>query len=99
MDLSQRIQALRKENNLSQEQLVSAIGVSRQVISKWESKQSLPELENIIALSDYFNVETDYLLKGIKRDNKTNNPVLTIVATTLLTLGLIAIYLFFLYIL
>jgi transcriptional regulator with XRE-family HTH domain len=63
MHLSEKIQLLRKQRNLSQEQLAEELDVSRQAISKWESEQSVPEMNNIIQLSEIFNVSTDYLLK------------------------------------
>ncbi|KXT85743.1 hypothetical protein STRDD11_00235 [Streptococcus sp. DD11] len=40
--------------------------MSRQAVSKWESEQSMPDLDKIISMSDYFEVTTDYLLKGIE---------------------------------
>lgn len=69
MTISQRIQNLRKEKNISQEDLAEAAGVSRQAVSKWESATSIPDLDNIIFLSDYFEVTTDYILKGIREAN------------------------------
>lgn len=66
MNLSDRIQALRKAAGLSQEQLAEKIGVSRQAVSKWESEQSAPDLDKIILLSEHFGVTTDYLLKGVE---------------------------------
>lgn len=66
MNIADRIQSLRKIKGLSQEQLADAIGVSRQAVSKWESEQSTPDLEKIVLLSEYFDVTTDYLLKGIE---------------------------------
>lgn len=66
MTIADRIQSLRKTKGISQEELADQIGVSRQAISKWESEQSCPELDKIILLSDYFDVTTDYLLKGIE---------------------------------
>ena len=66
MTMADRIQSLRKVKGISQEELADKIGVSRQAISKWESEQSSPDLEKIILLSDYFEVTTDYLLKGIE---------------------------------
>ena len=72
MTMADRIQALRKAKGISQEELADHIGVSRQAVSKWESEQSSPDLEKVILLSDYFEVTTDYLLKGIeqKADSK-----------------------------
>lgn len=66
MTIADRIQSLRKAKGISQEELANKIGVSRQAVSKWESEQSSPDLEKIILLSDYFEVTTDYLLKGIE---------------------------------
>ena len=64
MNLADRIQQLRKRKGISQEELADRIGVSRQAVSKWESGQTSPDLEKIVLLSDYFEVTTDYLLKG-----------------------------------
>ena len=66
MNIADRIHGLRKTKGLSQEELADKIGVSRQAISKWESEQSLPEIDKIIIMSDYFEVTTDYILKGIE---------------------------------
>lgn len=66
MTMADRIQSLRKAKGISQEELADKIGVSRQAVSKWESEQSSPDLEKVILLSDYFEVTTDYLLKGIE---------------------------------
>ena len=63
MNLSEKIYELRKSNGMSQEQLSEMIGVSRQSISKWESGESIPEIERLIELSKVFDVSTDYLLK------------------------------------
>lgn len=66
MNIADRIQHLRKSKGISQEELADQIGVSRQAVSKWESEQSMPDLEKIVLLSDYFGVTTDYILKGIE---------------------------------
>lgn len=47
MLLSEKIQTLRKKEGLSQEQLAEKLGVSRQAVSKWESVQSIPEIDKI----------------------------------------------------
>ncbi|MBQ9609043.1 MAG: helix-turn-helix transcriptional regulator [Lachnospiraceae bacterium] len=72
MKLANRILELRKQKGISQEALADQLGVSRQAISKWESEQSTPELEKIVLMSDFFEVSTDYLLKGIKPVEKNN---------------------------
>ena len=64
---SENLKRIRKENNLSQEQLADELGVSRQAISKWESAVAYPEMDKIIALCDKFNLNIDDLLhKDIK---------------------------------
>ena len=63
MSLNQKIAQLRNDNNWSQEELAEKLNVSRQSVSKWESGQAKPDLDKIIALSDIFDVSTDYLLK------------------------------------
>ncbi|MDI9498596.1 MAG: helix-turn-helix transcriptional regulator [Bacillota bacterium] len=63
MILADKIIELRKRNNWSQEELAGRLGVSRQAISKWESAQSTPDLERILAMSRLFEVSTDYLVK------------------------------------
>ena len=47
MKLSNNLKNIRKENNLSQEQLAEKLGVSRQAVSKWESGQSYPEMDKV----------------------------------------------------
>lgn len=66
MTIADRISELRHARELSQEELAEQCGVSRQAVSKWESEQSIPDMENIVALSDIFGVSTDFLLKGIE---------------------------------
>ena len=59
---SENLKKIRKENNLSQEQLADELGVSRQAISKWESAQAYPEMDKIIALCNKFDLNIDDLL-------------------------------------
>ena len=67
MTMGQRIAQKRKEQNLSQEALGEALGVSRQSISKWESDTSLPEIEKLVALSKLFGVSVGWLL-GVEEE-------------------------------
>ena len=71
MNMADRIQSLRKTKGFSQEELADKIGVSRQAVSKWESEQSIPDIEKIIVMSDLFEVTTDYILKGTEPANVT----------------------------
>lgn len=63
MTFGEKIQKLRKEAGLSQEELAYHLGVSRQAVSKWERDNGYPETEKIIHMSRLFNVSLDYLLK------------------------------------
>jgi len=72
MTLGEKIQILRKQRGMSQEQLAARILVTRQAISKWELSESLPDVDNIVQLSEMFNVTTDYLLKNGAAINNTS---------------------------
>ena len=63
MILAEKIVQERKKNGWSQEDLADKLGVSRQSVSKWESAQSVPDLQRILEMSKLFEVSTDYLLK------------------------------------
>ncbi len=63
MLLADRITMLRKKSGWSQEELADKLNVSRQSVSKWESAQSVPDLDKILKLSELFDVTTDFLLK------------------------------------
>lgn len=63
MILAEKITEERKKLAMSQEELAEKLSVSRQAVSKWESAQSIPDIQKIIAMSELFSVSTDYLLK------------------------------------
>ncbi|MBQ6661418.1 MAG: helix-turn-helix transcriptional regulator [Lachnospiraceae bacterium] len=63
MILADKIIDERKKCGWSQEELADKLGVSRQSVSKWESAQSVPDLQRILEMSKIFGVSTDYLLK------------------------------------
>ena len=63
MIMADKIIDLRKKNGWSQEELAEKLEVSRQAVSKWESAQSVPDMNRILLLSKVFGVSTDYLLK------------------------------------
>lgn len=70
MNFAEKILNLRTEYGYSQETLAEKLNVSRQAVSKWESGATLPETDKVIALSDFFGVTTDYLLKdNMQRDS------------------------------
>lgn len=62
--IGRRIQALRRQANLSQEALAGRLGVSRQALGKWEADQSLPGIDNLQALAAELGVTVDQLLTG-----------------------------------
>ena len=64
MTFQEKLYQLRRERSLSQEGLASALGVSRQAVQKWESGAASPDTNNLIALSDFFGVTLDSLLKN-----------------------------------
>lgn len=63
MNLADKIIELRKKQGWSQEELAEKINITRQSVSKWESGQSMPDLDKVLQLSRVFEVTTDYLLK------------------------------------
>lgn len=63
MTCGEKIAIIRKENNLTQEQLAELLKVSRQSISKWEKGVSFPDTERLIQFSKMFSCSLDYLLK------------------------------------
>ena len=94
MNIADRIQHLRKSKGISQEELADKVGVSRQAVSKWESEQSTPDIEKVILLSDYFEVTTDYLLKGIEPvseniPRKSDARIFSLVASVINFIGLV----------
>ncbi len=102
MTLGQKIQKLRKERNISQEELAAVLNVSRQALSKWECETSIPEIDKIILLSEYFQVTTDYLLKegaaaappaAEEKPKEKGNPFFPVIlSTALIAAGLMIAY-------
>lgn len=94
MNMANRIQKLRKMKGISQEELAEIMGVSRQAVSKWESEQSFPDLDKIVTMSNYFEVTTDYLLKGTESHSNTarfkmDAQIFTVLATAFNFIGLV----------
>ena len=63
-NLAKNLKKLRKEENLSQEQLADLLGVSRQSVSKWETEEAYPEMDKILLLCSKFNFDINDLLNG-----------------------------------
>lgn len=62
MNIGEKIQTIRKENNLSQEEFAEKLGVSRQAISKWELGDSIPDIAKIALISKIFDISTDSII-------------------------------------
>lgn len=73
MNLGENLKKLRKEYNLSQEQLAEKLNISRQAISKWESGKAYPDIDNLILLRDIFNTTIDDLV--LREDKVYDNKI------------------------
>ena len=62
IEIANKLQQMRKKNNLSQEELAVKMGVTRQAVSKWERAESAPDMENLILLAKLYGVTIDELL-------------------------------------
>ena len=69
MTLSENIRAFRKQRSLTQEQLAEVLGVTPGAVYKWEAKLSVPELQVIMKLADFFDTSVDVLLGYKIRNN------------------------------
>lgn len=75
MELGNKIQELRKKNNLSQEALADKVGVARQTISKWELNETSPDLKDSTKLCEIFNITLDELTGGKTTNNNIGRTV------------------------
>ena len=64
MEFNEKLQELRKQKGLTQEELAEALFVSRTAVSKWESGRGYPNIESLKAISKFFRVTVDELLSG-----------------------------------
>ena len=78
MVFSEKLQILRKNKGLTQEELAEKLGVSRQAVATWESSLVYPDIYNLIQISNLMNVSVDYLVKdqncavNISREEQTD---------------------------
>ena len=74
MKFNEKLRLLRKELNLTQEELADKLNVSRQAITKWESAEGMPDIENLNYISKLFNTSIDELIKeDLEISINTNN--------------------------
>ena len=64
MEFSQKLQQLRKQKGLTQQDLAAALYVSRTAVSKWEAGRGYPGIDSLKAIAAYFEVTVDALLSG-----------------------------------
>ena len=63
---------LRKEKGMTQEQLGEKFGVSRRTVSRWETGSNMPDLDVLIELSDFYEVDLREILSGERKSEKMN---------------------------
>ena len=73
MSFAENLKLIRKERNLSQEELAEILEVSRQAISKWEQGDGYPEVEKLLLLSSKLNVSLDNLMSTKFAQKSSNN--------------------------
>ena len=73
MRFSEKLPKLRKDNNLSQEQLADKLGVSRQAVSKWESGNSYPDMEKMLQMCKILNCHLEDIMDDGSIGNKSSN--------------------------
>ena len=78
--INEMIRKLRKEFNISQVELASKLGVTKQCVSNWENDNIQPSVEMLIKISKVFGVTTDYLLgmEDVPRLDVSGLPVETV---------------------
>jgi transcriptional regulator with XRE-family HTH domain len=63
MLLNEKISVIRKMNNMSQEAFAEELGVSRQAVSKWETGSSVPDVQLLLRIADFYNITLDQLIR------------------------------------
>ncbi|WP_443771034.1 helix-turn-helix transcriptional regulator [Anaerostipes sp.] len=69
MVFAEKLKLLRKQENMSQEQLAAKLGVSRQAVTKWETGAGIPDIENILSISKLFDISMDELFSNERKMN------------------------------
>lgn len=63
MLLNEKISIIRKMNNLSQESFAEELGISRQAVSKWENGTSIPDVQMLLRIAEFYNITLDQLVR------------------------------------
>ena len=99
MEFNEKLQELRKQKGLTQEELAEALYVSRAAVSKWESGRGYPNIDSLKEISRFFSVTIDDLLSGseiltiAEEDQKQKNSLLLDLVFGLLDLS-VSMFLF-----
>lgn len=84
MIFSEKLQLIRKNKGLTQEELAERLSVSRQAVAKWEAGQAYPDISNLIQISNLFHVTVDYLVRDqecmMKLDESSNPDLKELIA-------------------
>lgn len=67
------LKELRKEKNMTQEQLADKFFVSRRTVSRWETGSNMPDLDVLVELADFYNVDLRDIFNGQRREPEMNN--------------------------
>ena len=73
MNLGERLYELRKEKNLSQEDVAEKLNVTRQTVSKWETNQSTPDFDKIVPLCDLYGITPNELLMEVNPEQEVES--------------------------
>lgn len=102
MKIGDKLKEARLKNNMTQEEVAEKIFVSRQSISNWENNKTYPDIGNVIALSDLYEISLDELLKGsdsfmkhLEESTdlvKSNKKLIGIIILALITMIIIALF-------
>lgn len=102
MKIGDQLKKARMDKNMTQEEVAEKIFVSRQSISNWENNKTYPDIGNVIALSDLYQISLDELLKG--SDNfmehleestnlvKSNKKLMALIVLALIVMIVMAIF-------
>lgn len=67
MKFSEALVKIRKDNNMTQEEMAEQLNVTRQTVSKWESDLSVPDIAMVQTIAAFFDVSIDELMNGVKK--------------------------------
>lgn len=92
--IGDKIYKFRKSKNLSQEEFANSIGVTRQIVSKWESNQSVPLVDKLKKISDVYGIPYDELLKDTDYEYKKRNNIKKYICLIVLMIGIQILFIF-----